>query len=150
MQTAFSFNAIRARVQFSKENPCRASRVLLLLGCILILSAADLLLTIIHLQHFGLAEANPIVVFLVESVRSLWVLAAFKLATVALCLGFLFCARHHIAGELGAWLATIVLTVVLMVWYDYSNIAEELYIQRSSQPDNLDQMLTLTQVSDAD
>ena len=150
MQTAFSFNVIHGGVQFSKEKPCRASRVLLLLGCILILSAADLLLTIIHLQHFGLAEANPIVVFLVESFRSLWVLAAFKLATVALCLGFLFCARHHIAGEFGAWLAVIVLTVVLMVWSAYSDIADELYIQRISQPDNVDQMITLIQVSDAD
>ena len=150
MQTAISFNAILARVGFRKEKPCRSSRVLLLLGCILILSAADLLLTIFHLQHFGLAEANPIVVYLVESFQSLWVLAAFKLATVALCLGLLFSARHHVAGEFGAWLSTIILTVVLMVWYDYSDIAEELYLQGHSQTDNVDPMLTLTQVSDAD
>ena len=150
MQSSISFNAIRARVGFSPEKPCRSSRVLLLLGCILILSAADLLLTIFHLQHFGLAESNPIVVFLVESFQSLWVLAAFKLATVTLCLGFLFRARHHVAGEYGAWVATIILTIVLLVWQDYSDITEELYLQGYSQKEKGDQMLTITQVSDAD
>ena len=150
MQSSISFNAWFARVGFSGEKPCRSSRVLLLLGCILILSGADLLLTIIHLQHFGLAESNPIVIFLVESSQSLWVLAAFKLVTVALCLGFLYHARHHVVGECGAWLATIILAVVLMVWYDYSDITEELYIQGYSQPDNVNPMLTLTQVPDAD
>ena len=148
MQTAISFNTIRVRVEFSREKSCRSSRVLLLLGCILILSAADLLLTVIHLQHFGLAEANPIVIFLVQSFQSLWVLAAFKLATVTLCLGFLFRARHHVVGEFGAWLGTIILTVVLMVWYDYSDTVEELYIQGFTQTDYVDQMLTLTPDSD--
>ena len=147
MQTAFSFNAVPPRAGFSKEKPSRSSRVLLLLGCILILSGADLLLTIFHLQHFGLAESNPIVVFLVETFRSLWVLAAFKLATVALCLGFLYRARHHVVGELGAWLGTIILTVVLMVWYDYSDTVEELFIQGFTLTDNVDPVLTLTKVS---
>ena len=150
MQSSISFNAVLARVGFSPEKPCRSSRVLLLLGCILILSGADLLLTVVHLQHFGLAESNPIVIFLVESSQSLWVLAAFKLATVTLCLGFLFRARHHVAGEFGAWLATIILTVVMMVWYDYSDITEELFIQGYAQPDNVNPILTLTQVSNAD
>lgn len=148
MQTAISFNTIRVRVGFSREKTCRSSRVLLLLGCILILSAADLLLTVIHLQHFGLAEANPIVIFLVQSFQSLWVLAAFKLATVTLCLGFLFRARHHVAGEYGAWVATIILTIVLLVWQDYSDTVEELYIQGFTQTDYVDQMLTLTPDSD--
>lgn len=148
MQTAISFNTIRVRVGFSREKLCRSSRVLLLLGCILILSAADLLLTVIHLQHFGLAEANPIVIFLVESFQSLWVLAAFKFASVALCLGFLFRARHHVAGEYGAWVATIILTIVLLVWQDYSDTVEELYIQGFTQTDYVDQMLTLTPDSD--
>ena len=150
MQTAISFNTIRVRVGFSREKLCRSSRVLLLLGCILILSAADLLLTVIHLQHFGLAEANPIVIFLVQSFQSLWVLAAFKLATVTLCLGFLFRARHHVAGEYGAWVATIILTIVLLVWQDYSDITEELYLQGYSQKEKGDQMLTITQDSEAD
>ncbi len=150
MQTAFSFNVIHGGVQSSKEKPCRASRVLLLLGCILILSGADLLLTIFHIQHFGLAELNPIVIYLVESFQSLWVLAAFKLVTVCLCLGFLFSARHHVAGEFGAWLATIILTVVMMVWYDYSDITVELYLQGFTQSDNVNPILTLTQVSNAD
>lgn len=148
MQTALYFNAFLARVGFSQEEPCRSSRVLLLLGCILILSCADLLLTIFHIQHFGLAELNPIVIYLVESFHSLWVLAAFKLVTVALCMGFLFCARHHVVGELGAWVATIILTIVLMVWYDYSNITVELYLQGFTQSDNVDPVLTLTKVSD--
>ncbi len=148
MQTAFSYNAIHPRVGFRKEKPSRSSRVLLLLGCILILSGADLLLTIIHLQQFGLAESNPIVVFLVETFNSLWVLAVFKLATVAMCIGFLFRARHHVVGEFGAWLATIILTMVLMVWYDYSDTVEKLYIQGYTQSDNLDPVLTLTKVSD--
>lgn len=150
MQNAISFNAILARVGFSQEKPCRAARVLLLLGCILILSGADLLLTIIHLQHFGLAESNPIVVFLIESFQSLWVLAAFKVATVALCMGFLFRARYHVAGEYGAWVATIILAIVLLVWQDYSDITEELYLQGYSQKDKGDQMLTITQDSEAD
>ena len=148
MQTAFSFNAVLPQAGISKVKACRSSRVLLLLGCILILSGADLLLTIIHLQQFGLAESNPIVVFLVETFRSLWVLAAFKFATVATCMGFLFRARHHVVGEFGAWLATIILTLVLMVWYDYSDTIEELYIQGFTLPDNVDPMLRLTKVSD--
>ena len=147
MQTAYSFNAVLPRVRIRMEMPCRSSRVLLLLGFILILSVVDLLLTIFHLQNFGLAEANPIVIFLVRSFDSLWILTAFKLSTVALCMGFLFRARHHVVGECGAWLATFILTFVLMVWYDYSDTVEELYIQGFTLPDNVDPMLTLTRVS---
>lgn len=121
----------------------RASRVLLLLACILILSITDLLLTLTHLQSVGMAEANPIVVKLVETTRSPLILVLFKLATVAVCTMLLYRVRHYRSGEIGAWIATLVLVGVSLLWSGYSDAVEEIAAQGPADGETMENMITL-------
>ena len=90
------------------------------------LSLTDLLLTLTHLQSVGMAEANPIVVKLVQTTRSPLILVLFKLATVAVCTTLLFRVRYHRSGEIGAWLATGVLVGVSLLWSGYTDAMIEI------------------------
>ena len=65
-------------VGLSRQNVLgtRERRVGILLVSIIVLSAADLLLTIAHLQTIGMIEANPIAAFLIRTTASAWILSA--------------------------------------------------------------------------
>ena len=73
----------------------RPRRVSWLLAGVLLLSLIDLLLTIVHLRSVGMVEANPIAAFLIRSTQSVWVLSAYKLVTVGICLSLLYRLRRH-------------------------------------------------------
>ncbi len=103
----------------------RSLRVVALLAAVATLSLADLLFTLNQLQTVGMAEANPIVVLLVKNTQSPWVLALFKALTAGACVALLYRGRHHITGELGAWLAAVVLVGVGLLWHFYSGTVME-------------------------
>lgn len=50
----------------------RSRRVIVLLAAIIVLSAADLAITLFHLKTMGMMEANPIARFLIEQTSSAW------------------------------------------------------------------------------
>ncbi len=98
----------------------RPRRVSWLLAGVLLLSLIDLLVTIAHLRSVGMVEANPIAAFLIRSTNSVWVLSAYKLVTVGICLSLLYRLRRHVEAEMAAWCAIAILTGVLCQWYAFS------------------------------
>ena len=98
----------------------RSRRVLALLACVIVLSAADLYLTTAHLNSAGMAEGNPIARAII-AVNSPALLALWKVATVGLGVWILFAARRSRSGEAGAWLCFGVLCWLMMRWMAYSD-----------------------------
>lgn len=127
-------------VGLSRQNVLgtRERRVGILLVSIIVLSAADLLLTIAHLQTIGMIEANPIAAFLIRTTASAWILSAYKLCTVAVCVSLLFRLRRHRSSEIAGWVALAVLGAMAVQWHFYSaslDSPEMLALARSHYPD---------------
>jgi hypothetical protein len=105
-----------------KANPerDRSRRVILLIVGIVVLSLADLAVTLLHLKSRGMMEANPVAAWIIANTGSGTLLTAYKLLTVAVCVGLLFRLRGHVEGEVGAWCAIVILAVVSFHWYQYA------------------------------
>lgn len=98
----------------------------MLIGAIIILSLADLVVTMTHLKSTGMVEANPIAVYLIRATESPWALASFKALTVLICVSLLFKLRRHVEGEIAAWCAVLVLVGMAMMWHSYTRSLAEL------------------------
>ncbi len=98
----------------------RARRVTLLVAGIIVLSVADLIITLAFLRANWMMEANPIAAYLIKTTQSPWVLAAFKAASVGICVALLYRLRQHLAGEVAAWCAVGILAVMSVMWHSYS------------------------------
>ncbi|HWB19913.1 MAG TPA: DUF5658 family protein [Phycisphaerales bacterium] len=98
----------------------RSRRVQVLLLGILILSLADLAVTMTHLKTTGMMEANPIAEYLIKYTQSPGALIAFKLSTVGVCMLLLHRLRFHWEGEAAAWVAVIILAGMSIMWHTYS------------------------------
>ena len=98
----------------------RMHRLVVLLAAIVVLSMADLAITVTHLQTIGMLEANPIAAFLIRESGSVWTLALFKSCTVALCVTMLFALRRSRLAEVGAWVAILVLVGLCFQWHIYT------------------------------
>jgi drug/metabolite transporter superfamily protein YnfA len=108
----------------SQSQRRRARRVSVLLVGIIVLSLADLFVTIGHLRSTGMIEANPIAAHLIRVTHSPWVLAAYKCLTVGVCVTLLHRLRRRMWGEVGAWCAAGILTVMALLWHTYSRELE--------------------------
>lgn len=97
----------------------RARRVVVLLVAIVALSIADLVATISHLR-IGMIEGNPLARFIIETTNSIGALAAFKAATVLVCVVLLFRLRRSRQGEAAAWMAAFILCA-LTVWWGFAS-----------------------------
>ena len=97
----------------------RSRRVILLSVGVVVLSLADLLVTLLHLRSSGMMEANPIAAWIIGHTGSGSLLAAYKAATVGVCVGLLYRLRKHVEGEVAAWCAVMILAVVSFHWYRY-------------------------------
>ena len=73
----------------------RSERVKWLLFGIVMLSVADLVLTISYLTTVGLSEGNPIVVWLLQATNSVWALGMYKAVTVTICVSLLYRTRFQ-------------------------------------------------------
>jgi hypothetical protein len=98
----------------------RTRRVYLLVAGIIILSVADLVITLAFLRAHLMLEANPIAAYLIRSTQSSWALTAYKMASVGVCVGLLLKLRRHAAGEAAAWFAVGILAVLSVMWHSYS------------------------------
>lgn len=106
-------------------NRLRSRRVVLLVAGIILLSLADLFITLAYLRANWMMEANPIAVFLIKNTQSPWALAAFKGVTVGTCVMLLYKLRRHLAGEVAAWCAVGILTVLSLMWHNYARHFED-------------------------
>src|SRR5262245_53029298 len=98
----------------------RSRRVCILLAGILVMSLADLDMTLSYARSLGLLEGNPIA-RLVMTYGSAWVLALWKIASVALCVFILFRARRTRYAEVAAWVCFVVLVWLSVRWMIYND-----------------------------
>lgn len=98
----------------------RSQRVTWLLVGVVVLSMADLFLTITYLTSVGMSEGNPIAVWLLSATNSVWPLILYKLGTVAICVSLLYANRYQRQGELASWCAMIILVALSIWWNQYS------------------------------
>lgn len=103
----------------------RAARVFALMAGIVLMSMADLYMTLTHVMGPGMGEANPIA-RLVMSYNSPWLLGMWKCACVAVSCLIFFRARHHMIGEAACWACTLILTALTIHWIGYSAEASTL------------------------
>jgi len=103
----------------------RSRRVIILLVSIVLLSLADLLITVTNLHTVGMIEANPIAHFIVETTRSATALASYKLITVLVCITLLYRLRHCIQSEVAAWVCVVILSLLAGYWGIYSTSAHD-------------------------
>ena len=109
------------------ERPSRRTRrVGFILSGVVLLSLADLLVTLWHLRGVGMYEANPIAVYLIRATNSPWLLAAFKGVTVAASVLVIYSLRRHWQAEIGAWCCAMILAVVMYSWCTYVEAASQM------------------------
>jgi hypothetical protein len=110
----------------SQANTCpqsdehRSERVKWLLFGIVMLSIADLALTLSYLTTVGMSEGNPIAVWLLQATNSVWSLAAYKALTVTICVSLLYRTRFQRESELAAWCGMLILVALSVWWNQYS------------------------------
>lgn len=96
----------------------RARRVLFLLSIVIVLSLADLYLTLLFLTQGSFAEANPLARAIMHS-QSIGLLVAWKLGSVLTTVGILYAVRKTPSAELGAWVCFAVLGWLTYQWTGY-------------------------------
>ncbi len=102
------------------EDAHRSVRVTWLLGGVVALSLVDLFLTVTYLTSVGMSEGNPIAAWLLSTTNSIWPLALYKLATVAVCVSLLYANRYKRQSELASWCALSILVALSIWWNQYS------------------------------
>ena len=105
----------------------RGLRVISLCVVILIISIADLELTLRFLTSGGMAEGNPLARYIM-GFNCQWLLAAWKLMLTAVACGTLLGLRTRLTAELGAWLCAAVMVWLAIRWgfyADYAGLAAE-------------------------
>ena len=93
----------------------RSRRVLALGLAIALMSGVDLYLTLLYVTSMGMNEMNPLARAMM-SYQSPTVLALWKFATVALCLGILIYIRTKRSAEIGAWVGFLILGWLMSHW----------------------------------
>lgn len=97
----------------------RPSRVMILLSAVVLLSLADLYLTILFLRDGGgFPEANP-VARSIMNLQSIPLLIAWKLSSVITTVGILSLIRRTRSAEVGAWVCFLVLGWLTVHWGQY-------------------------------
>jgi len=107
-------------IQPTAQDAHRSERVIWLLCGVILLSFADLFLTITYLTTVGMSEGNPIAVWLLHATNSVWPLILYKVATVAVCVSLLYFNRYKRQSELASWCALIILVALSVWWNQYS------------------------------
>ncbi len=107
-------------INYPIEEIHRSERVTWLLAGVVILSFVDLFLTISYLTSVGMSEGNPIAVWLLHTTNSVWPLALYTVATVAVCVSLLYFNRRKRQSELASWCAMIILVALSIWWNQYS------------------------------
>jgi hypothetical protein len=103
----------------------RAFRVMSLIVAIIVLSIADLHMTLLFLRGIGMSEGNPIARWIIShNSGGLLIVYKLSLVTVGCCL-FYKCRRTRL-GEVGCWFCFAVLIWLSVQWSEYAGEASEL------------------------
>jgi hypothetical protein len=97
----------------------RPARVAALLVAVIAMSLADLYMTLAHLLHFGMIEANPLARRIMETGTPAEIII-WKLTTVLVAVGILFAFRRRRAAEIGALVCFIALGWLTAHWLTYN------------------------------
>lgn len=97
----------------------RPVRVTALLSGVVLMSLADLYMTLVHLMSFGMIEANPLARGIM-AYGSPAALIIWKLVTVMTAVGILFYVRKRRVGEVGAVFCCAVLMWLTGRWIAYN------------------------------
>ncbi len=100
----------------SQYRPCR---VIALLAAVILFSLADLYMTLVHLLHFGMLEANPVARAIMD-LGSPAALIIWKLITVGVAVGILFWARRRWTAEWAAAFCCFVMIWLTGRWAIYN------------------------------
>ena len=103
----------------------RPYRVIILLAIGWVLGLADLAMTLTYLMNVGMFEGNPLARWVI-AMGSPFIVAGFKVATMIVSSSILYWQRHRWQGEVGAWLAVIVLAKLTVHWFDYIAGSEDM------------------------
>lgn len=103
----------------------RPYRVTLLLLIGWMLGIADLAMTLTYLMNIGMFEGNPLARWVI-AMGSPFIVAGFKLATMIISSSILYWQRNRWQGEVGAWLAVLVLAKLTVHWFDYIARSEDM------------------------
>jgi uncharacterized membrane protein YhfC len=106
----------------STHRPCR---VIALLTAVVLFSLADLYMTLTHLLHFGMLEANPVARKIMQ-LGSPATLILWKLVTVGIAVGILFWARRRWTAEWAAAFCCFVMIWLTGRWAVYNLQAPEM------------------------
>jgi hypothetical protein len=90
-----------------------------LLCLVVIVSLADLALTLIFLRSIGMSEGNPIARW-VMGANCPWVLVLFKIVLVGFACTVLWRTRHSRAAKLGAGVGCLVMLWLCLRWVGYT------------------------------
>lgn len=96
-----------------------------MLICIVAMSLADLYMTLAHLFHFGMIEANPVARRVIEQ-GSAAELIIWKLASVLLAVAIFFIARKRRSAEIGTLICFLMLAWLTAHWLNYNEAVSEL------------------------
>jgi hypothetical protein len=98
----------------------RPCRVTALIFTIVLLSLADLYLTLVYLHSGGMGEANPLARWIMGH-GSPTLLILWKLATITVASAILYHTRRTRTAEFGAVACVMVLTWLTLRWGHYSD-----------------------------
>ena len=110
-------NSTTHPLEVPEEAIHRSQRVTWLLVGVVLLSMADLFLTITYLTTVGMSEGNPIAVWLLSATNSVWPLILYKVGTVTVCVSLLYVNRFRRQGELASWCAMLLLVALSTLVY---------------------------------
>lgn len=119
-------------VRVARQRPFRVS---CLIVAVILLSLADLYITITYLRTVGMGEGNPIARYVIQH-GSESLLIVWKCASVALASLVFFIHRDRKVVEVAAWFAFGVLLWLLIQWIAYSDEAWRLTPALHTLPDS--------------
>lgn len=96
-----------------------------LVGLTVLVSFADLYMTLVYATSVGLHEGNPLARALMLY-NCPWVVVAFRTLTIGLFAMVLVRARTHRSAEIAAWVCAMVMGWLVVRWVEYNANTQEL------------------------
>jgi hypothetical protein len=103
-----------------------ARRLGVVLAAVAVLSAADLVFTLMFMRTTGLFEQNPLVCMLARATDSPVAIALYKALTVGVAVALLYRLRASRLAEGAAWFSLAVLVSLSIQWLRYSSAMGDL------------------------
>lgn len=97
----------------------RATRIAAILMLVVIVSVADLYLTVMFLRNGGMAEGNPIARWVMSS-GCAWLLSLWKVALVGFTCAVLWRFRTRRSAEVASWVCFLMMSWLVFQWSSYT------------------------------